>query len=141
MFVAGLLGRPTRVRHRTSRPRQQPVLRGAGALVAIVITTVACSSVSCKAVANWAIAVRVRDASGKAVCDATVTVRDGAFSSQLAVFLPGTQSCVYRGAQERRGTYSVEVQSGTTTKRVDGVTVSADQCNVITREITVDLSP
>ena len=53
---------------------------------------------------------------------------------------PGpSPSCVYSGVSERKGTYSIEVRSGAHSKNVDNVNVSADECHVHTRAVTVAL--
>jgi hypothetical protein len=99
-----------------------------------------CSSVNCASFAASALSVTVLDAAGKRVCDASVTVTDGAYSAALSPFSGDEASCTYFGPTERAGTYSIEVHSGTRTKRFDGVKVTADACHVRTRSVTITLS-
>jgi hypothetical protein len=76
----------------------------------------------------------VVDAAGGPVCDATVVVRDGSYVSELMQI-----NCVYFGAHERAGTYSIDVTTASATERIDGVKVSKDACHVITRELTINM--
>ena len=94
-------------------------------------------SIACTAEGRPSFVITVLDASGTRVCDASVTVRDGTFSQ---VIPPGPLGdCEYSGVPERKGTYSIEVRSRTTSKTLDGVKVSADECHVHTRRVTVAL--
>jgi hypothetical protein len=99
-----------------------------------------CRSTSCKASEAFALVVTVLDASGRRVCDASVTVTDGAYSAALSPFSGDESSCTYYGPTERAGTYSIEVHSGTRSKKIDGVNVTADACHVRTRSVTLTLS-
>ena len=127
----------TRLFRAIDRLGRERRLVAVSALAAVLLVGTGCSPVSCKAYAVASLVVTVQDASGNRICDATVTVRDGDFTSQLAAF-PGTE-CTYSGPSERKGTYSLEVRSGTTTRTVDSIKVSADQCHVIPRQITISL--
>jgi hypothetical protein len=95
------------------------------------------TELSCTMEARTTFNVSVVDASGKRVCDASVKVRDGAFSAILRV--GPRPACVYSGVTERKGTYSIEVRSGARSKRIDNVNVSADECHVHPRALTVVL--
>jgi hypothetical protein len=99
-----------------------------------------CSSANCKAFAASALSVTVLDAAGKRVCDASVTVTDGAYSAALSPFSGDNSSCTYFGPTERAGMYSIEVRSGTRSNRLDGVKVNADACHVRTRSVTITLA-
>ena len=81
----------------------------------------------------------VVDGTGKRVCNASVKVRDGKFSAVLSPGPRNGASCVYVGVPERKGTYTVEVRSGAKSKIVEDLRVSADECHVRTRHITVVL--
>ncbi len=63
----------------------------------------------CTAIAVDALVVTVVDsASGQRLCDATVTVIDGAFTQELRPF-PAVTECTYSGPTERAGQYEVRV--------------------------------
>ena len=52
------------------------------------------------------------DRTGAHVCDATVTARDGGYSEILRpMSWAGVSSCLYVGAAERPGTYSVRAEA------------------------------
>jgi len=105
--------------------------------IAILLVGGCSKTVACTAEARFSFVVTVLDASGKRVCDASVTVRDGTFSQVLQPVRFG--ECEYRGVSERKGTYSIKVRSGTGSKTLVGVKVSADECHVHTRHVTVVL--
>ena len=138
--------------------RRHPVVRRDGTIVATVrhrgrrlaclvvisvvttLSTTACSSVACKAYAAAGLIVNVRDVSGNAVCDAAVTATDGDHSEPLMNIAGEGSSCMYVGAYERRGTYSIEARAPDgRSARIDGVLVTADQCHVrpVTTTITL----
>jgi hypothetical protein len=98
------------------------------------LLTTACAAVSCTTVAISAFRVSVLDAAGNSVCNAKIVVREGDFASELTAL-----NCVYFGAHERAGTYSLEVTVGSDFKSVDGIKVSKDECHVVTRELTVTM--
>lgn len=107
--------------------------------LAFVTVSVTSCSASCKAYAAFDFAVTVLTASGERVCDATVMARDGDFTAVLDRFGEG-QGCTYSGVvAERPGTYSLEVSTRSQSKTIPVVKVSADQCHVIGRNITVTL--
>jgi hypothetical protein len=93
----------------------------------------------CTAEARFSLVVTVVDGTGKRVCNASVKVRDGKFSAVLSPGRVTATSCVYRGVTERKGTYTVEVRSGAKSKIVDDLRVSADECHVHPRNVTVVL--
>lgn len=96
---------------------------------------------TCTAQLNFALVITVTETpAGTRVCDAKVTARDGAFSEVLTSF-GDTTHCTYSGASERKGTYSIDVMSAGTTRTIDGVNVTEDDCHVITRHITVAVGP
>ena len=87
--------------------------------------------------------VTVTDGPGGArICDATVTARDGSFS-QVLLALASRPDCVYSGAYDRPGTYSIEVVSGTRMKTVENVRVTTSGARdvVDTRHLTIALDP
>ena len=77
-------------------------------------------------------------ASGMPVCDAMVTLRDGAYSETLG---GDVRLCDYYGAAERAGTYSIDVVWGAKTKTLDNVRVTAGDCHVMPRSVTITLDP
>jgi hypothetical protein len=96
----------------------------------------------CTAIAVDALVVTVVDsASGQRLCDATVTVIDGAFTEALRPF-PGIAECTYSGPTERAGLYEVRVtRSGYVPANMTNVRVNADECHVIPVKLTVSLRP
>jgi hypothetical protein len=104
---------------------------------AVLVVGGCAKSVACTAEARFSFVVTVVDGSGRRICDASVTVRDGTFSQVIPPGPPG--DCEYAGLAERKGTYSVEVRSGTLTKTRDNVKVSADECHVQTQRVTIAL--
>jgi hypothetical protein len=112
-------------------------LHAVAAATTLLIGGCQTASPRCTAEARFSLVVTVVDASGKRVCNASVTARDGTFSAVLhGVSGPG---CTYFGVPERKGTYSLSVRDGTTNKTLDGVKVSADACHVHPRGVTVAL--
>ena len=153
-FLAGLavcaLPEPRRrIRSHTHvmlRPRCQPiavVVTAAGVLVG------GCGGYTrtCTAELRSSFLVTVVNRAGRPVCDASVTVRDGTFSATLQPFggrraspPPETQGgCDYTGPYDWKGTYSLEVHTENNSKSLLGLKVSADECHVITRRVTVRL--
>src|SRR5688572_23654555 len=64
--------------------------------------------VSCTDLFAYGLTVIVTDSTtGERICDATVTVTDGAFAETLEPPLQ-SETCAYVGAGERAGTYRVE---------------------------------
>ena len=106
--------------------------------VALLVSGCHTGSIRCTLEARFSLVVTVVDASGKRVCDASVTADDGAFSAALPAG-PGV-GCAYFGVSERKGTYAIKVRNGTKTTTLDGVKVSADACHVHTRHVTVVLT-
>jgi hypothetical protein len=69
---------------------------------AVVLVLQGCGGYACDSSAHPGLIVRVQNASGGAVCDASVTATDGHYSEVLQA--GGTaQDCMYVGALERRG--------------------------------------
>jgi hypothetical protein len=94
----------------------------------------------CTAIAVDALVVTVVDGvSGQRICDATVTVIDGAFRQELRPF-PAVTECTYSGPTERAGQYEVRVtRSGYVPATMTNVRVTADECHVIPVKLTVPL--
>lgn len=114
--------------------------RGAGAAAGLLLVAgcgaTGLTDVVCTLEARPALAVAVVDSvSGEAVLEPLVWVRDGTFQDTLQVF-DGTAS----GVHERAGTYEVHVEHDQYAPWVrSGVTVTEDECHVITRELTARL--
>ncbi len=105
---------------------------------AVVLVLQGCGGYACDSSAHPGLIVRVRNASGGAVCDASVTATDGHYSEVLQA--GGTaHDCTYVGALERRGTYTVTADRRGSTGTVPGVKVRSAKCHVITAEVTVKL--
>jgi hypothetical protein len=98
----------------------------------------ACNEVNCASVGRYSMIIRVQSASGDPVCDAEVTVTDGAFTAAAGP----TGDCTYRGPGEREGTYSVEASKAGSSGRVEGVRVKrSGACHDLhTEQVTVKLS-
>ena len=96
---------------------------------------------ACTAIAVPALNVIVLDSStGDRICDATVLAVEGSFSGVLDPF-PAGPTCSYSGPHERPGVYEVSVtKAGYQPAAERNVRVTADECHVITRQITVTLS-
>ena len=86
--------------------------------------------VACTAILIYGLDVTVTDATGRSICDATVTVSDGDYRE----ILPGGlgQSCHYSGAAERRGRYQVVVQRAGYLSESRLIEVLSDVCHVRT---------
>lgn len=97
---------------------------------------------ACTAIAVPALDVIVLDGStGQRVCDATVVAVEGSFSSALESF-PAGPMCSYSGPYERPGVYEVSVtKAGYQPAAERNVRVTADECHVVTQQLTVTLSP
>ena len=105
---------------------------------------VACER-ACTTDARPGLSVSVVDSvTGALVCAATVTATDGSYSETLRTLDPlssadgGTQ-CVFFGAGERAGTYTVDATAEGRESRVTGIEVTRNDCHVIPREITLKL--
>jgi hypothetical protein len=95
----------------------------------------------CTAIAIPALSVTVVDgASGQRVCDATVVAVDGSFRSTLERFVT-SEACAYSGPYERAGVYEVQVtREGYRPASEGNLRVTADECHVMTRQLTVTLT-
>ena len=86
----------------------------------------------------------VNGQTGAVLCTAVVTATDGSYSETLRTLDPlssadgGTQ-CVFFGAGERAGTYTVDATAEGRESRVTGIEVTRNDCLVIPREITLKL--
>lgn len=114
--------------------------RGVGAAAGLLLLAgcgvTGFTDVVCTAEAVPAVEVTVVDSvTGEAVLDPLVWVRDGTFQDTLEVY-DGTAY----GAYERTGTYEVHVEHDDYAPWVrTGVTVTEDECHVITQELTARL--
>lgn len=113
------------------------------ALVAGAASSGACGSTStyCTTEADSSFVVHVEDATtAAAICDATVTADNGSQTWALETY-GGPPDCSYTGVYEQAGTFQIAVskpgyqQTGTT------VVVKKGTCHVITKDVTVKLSP
>ncbi len=103
-------------------------------------------SINCTAIAVPAIAVAVMDSvTGASAADgARVYVRDGAFVDTLSappIIVPGEPN-YFSGPFERPGTYVVTVEKiGYKMWSRSGITVTEDECHVITVTLAAELVP
>ena len=106
-----------------------------------MLSLAACGSVDCESVGHSAFAVRVQDAAGEQVCDATVVAIDGDFSEELSIS-DSSGACVYYGVYERSGTYRIEAARDGATGVIDRVeVVRAGRCDVLqTVQVAIELS-
>jgi hypothetical protein len=110
------------------------VAAGAGS----VLTASGC--IGCTGEAYPGLRVFVLDGAGGAeVCDATVTVTDGAYAEVLKTYGPGVSPCFYFGAYERPGAYTIEATFDGRTATTPNVHVNERTCHVDTREIEMIL--
>jgi hypothetical protein len=105
---------------------------------------VACGS-GCTSELDFGLAVSVVDSqTGAVLCSAVVTATDGSYSETLKTFAPlpladgGTQ-CVFSGAPERAGTYTVDAKAEGRESSATGIVVSKENCHVVPRVITLKL--
>ena len=102
-------------------------------------TLVGCGGKGCLGNAVQGLRVTVLDGpGGAAVCGATVTASDGAYSETLAASTPGG-SCHYAGATERMGVYTLAATFEGRTATTSNVSVGSDECHVITQDIQMVL--
>lgn len=96
---------------------------------------------ACTAIAVPALNVVVLDGStGDRVCDATVLAVEGSFRGVLDPF-PAGPTCSYSGPYERPGVYEVSVtKAGYQPAAERNVRVTADECHVVTRQVTLTLA-
>ncbi len=118
-------------------------MRITGAVTLAVAGTAAwllpsCSSVNCTTELRMALDVTVRTRAGTEICDAIVTATDGDFSAQLSP-QGHTPPCAYFGPPERRGTYTVNARLDGQTATITGIRVTADQCHVHPRAVSLTL--
>lgn len=105
-----------------------------------VNATLVPASGACTANIVEAIALTVRDEAGAEVCDATVTVREGAFSTTLKP--SGASLCSWSGLPEREGVYDVTIEKpGYLPTVLEGVVVTGDFCHVKTVSLEATLTP
>lgn len=79
---------------------------------------------------------------GTTACLNTVVVaRDGAYEETLIKVDRGAESCAYVGANERPGTYTVEVNQSGRIVVTDNVRVADGPCHVETTKVTATLPP
>jgi hypothetical protein len=99
-------------------------------------------NVGCTEEARPGLEITVLDDDGARVCDALVVARDGDFEQLLENF--GGEDCAYFGAEERAGTYEIDVsRSGFELESLGPITVEEDfdGCHVVTEQATAELTP
>jgi hypothetical protein len=111
-------------------------------LIGSALFASACQHADCEEYAAWGLIVNVADAHGSTICDATVTATAGDYSEVLLEGNPVEPGgpCPYRGALERKGTYSITVRKSGASTSLDGVKVTADSCHVRPVTTTISLS-
>ncbi|HEU4407002.1 MAG TPA: carboxypeptidase-like regulatory domain-containing protein [Polyangiaceae bacterium] len=99
---------------------------------------------ACDASALMSFQVDLRDENGAPVCDAAVTVRDGAFAETLRPSTPGDGTCSWVGPTERPGTYEVTISKpGYETIVMPSVVVAKEPsgCHVVPAKVNAQLVP
>ncbi len=113
-------------------------------LVAAAASSGGCGSTSVSCTANLvrALVVHVEDANtSAAICDATVTSNDGSQTETL-ICNENPSVCECRGPWEQLGTFQVTVtKPGYKQAETTVVVDKRDECHVITKDVTVKLSP
>jgi hypothetical protein len=106
-------------------------------LILIALIATGCDPPNCSAYSVTGLGVTVVDSTQSPVCDAVVTAKDGGYTEELMLVTGGP--CVYVGAVERAGTYSITAKRQGASGRLNGVKVTADQCHVhpVTATITI----
>lgn len=95
---------------------------------------------SCSGGALPGLRVTVADGpGGPAVCGAAVTAQDGSYNETLIQGTAASGACVYVGAYERPGTYTIEAVDGARMVTVQNVRVANGGCNVTSTEVTATL--
>ncbi|MEW5861678.1 MAG: hypothetical protein AB1861_30600, partial [Cyanobacteriota bacterium] len=90
-----------------------------------------------------AITVTVSDAQTGVPLEATIVVKDGNFQEELKRRgVTATGQMIYGGAFERPGVYSVKTsKEGYEPSVLENIKVTQDQCHVVTRQLSVLLTP
>ncbi len=90
-----------------------------------------------------AITVTVSDAQTGEPLEATIVVRDGTFQEELKLRgVTAAGQMIYGGAFERPGVYSVKTsKEGYEPSVLENIKVTQDQCHVVTRQLSVVLTP
>jgi len=87
--------------------------------------------------------VHVHDELGQSICDAKVVAIDGEYIEEIKAQPKNKHgACPYSGANERPGTYRIEVgASGYQDESRDAIKVADAACHVITEEMTIAMTP
>ena len=125
----------------------QTVSMFVGALLTLAVLD-GCSGTrtSCTGELRLSVNASVVDAtSGRAICNATVVARDGAFQEALirrgGADASAESACIYVGVGERKGVYSVDVVAPGYESAARTVTVSrSNGCHVMGEHIDVRLT-
>ena len=130
-----------------ARAHAAPKLVASGLAAVYLTLSVTAASVGtlpgcgCAGIALHGLLVTVVDgATGEPICDATVVATAGNHTETLSPLGSG-DSCVYTGATERPGTYTIEASSaGRTVSMANVVVDETGFCNhVVRREVTLTL--
>ncbi len=93
----------------------------------------------CSDVYTPGLVVTVRDGGNTITNGVTVTATDGDYIEELD---PLANTHTFEGAYERTGTYTITVTGeGYAPYVSDPIVVAADECHVITQQLTVNLEP
>lgn len=113
------------------------------ALMPTLNTTETNRMIPCTPSIEPAITVTVSDAQTGVPLEATIVVKDGNFQEQLKLRgVTATGQMIYGGAFERPGVYSVKTsKQGYEPSVLENIKVTQDQCHVVTRQLSVLLTP
>ncbi|HEX7663703.1 MAG TPA: hypothetical protein VF407_04305 [Polyangiaceae bacterium] len=114
---------------------------GAASFVVILAAAQGCGEAkTCTLQAVVGIVVTVQSDGGD-ICDAVVSIQDGTYQETLQSVTDSDGGCIYRGADERAGSYAVTVTREGFVPATTAATVSKDSsgCHVVPQFVTVDL--
>lgn len=93
----------------------------------------------CTDVVTPGLEITVKDGGTTLTNGITVTATDGDYIEQLN---PSEETGIFKGADEREGNYIITVTGdGYQPYTSETITVTSDECHVITQEVTVNLAP
>ena len=134
LVAEGLSERPRGWMSRRSLSHVLPLL-----CISLASSVAGCGS-DCKSYGSAGLGIRVEDAKGEAVCDASVNIRDGDYAEMLQVTEPtDSEPCTFYGAYERPGSYTISIEVAGSNPVVKKATVDSGSCRVDLNRLTIQL--